>query len=207
MKWILFILLISNVAFSQRSKKSVGNFRSTKIGAIAQNFTGTANRSFSSGGMGYGAEIGVDGGGSYFRYFLKGRMIYAEGSQNFLNGTTAFSSRYKFAELAPELGLSIFPVVRRDDGMNLYLFILGCVSYNYLELGTIPTGSTQLAKDQSFGYGYGGGIGFEYLLRGERAGAKNLIYGEFGFRDERTTLVQTSNFEISGMTFSLGFGF
>ena len=74
-------------------------------------------------------------------------------------------------------------------------------------MATIPTGSNVIGKDQAFGYGFGGGIGLEYLPKTSRPGTRRLLYSEFGFRDGRTTLVQTSNFEVSGMIFSVGFGF
>lgn len=204
MKWIFLILLSCEVSIAQHSSRG---FRSTKIGFAVMNFTGTANRSFSNGNAGYGLEISTDSGGTYFRYFVKGRFIYADGSQSFLNGSSTFTSNYKFSEFAPELGFILFPVARREDGMNLYLFGLGNISYNYLELATVPSGSAILAKDQAFGVGYGGGVGFEYVLGSSRGGNKKLIFGEVGFRDERTTLAKTSNFEISGMNFSIGFGF
>ncbi|MBC7419124.1 MAG: hypothetical protein H7328_00200 [Bdellovibrio sp.] len=194
----------SSLAHAQRSKS---NEQTSKIGILQQTYSGTKNHSFAEGSPAYGVEISTDRGNNYLRYFLKGRISYSTGLQNFLNLGTAFSSAYQFTTFAPELGISIYPVSRRERGLNLYLWGVGVLSYNYLEINTLPTGSNIPPKDQGYGYGYGGGLGFEIMLSGARVKSKSMIYGEVGFRDERAQLVKETAFEVGGITFSLGYGF
>ena len=188
------------------AEESRGSFRSTKIGIIQQNYSGSSNKSFALGSPGTGLELTLDNGYSLFRYFFKTRFTVSEGTQNFLNSGTVFNSNYKFSQFAPELGLSFFPIPRRDKGVNIFLWGLGAISYNNLELKNLPTTTTLQSKEQAFGYGYGGGLGFELVIAPSSGGSRYLVYGEVGFRDERADLAKTQ-FEISGMTYSLGFGF
>ena len=130
----------------------------------------------------------------------------AEGSQNFSNSGTVFNSKYKFSQFSPEIGVSLFPIPRKEKGVNIFLWGLGAISYNNLELKNLPTPTLLQTKEQAFGYGYGGGLGLEMIVATSRAGNRYLIYSELGFRAEQANLANT-NFEISGMTYSLGFGF
>ncbi|MBC7465516.1 MAG: hypothetical protein H7256_05945 [Bdellovibrio sp.] len=203
---IVFIFLSYGSVWAA-STKSKSAAQSTKIGFVQQNYAGTLNQSFSDGSPGYGIEISVDRGNTFLRYFLKGRVMHSEGTQNFLAGSTPFKSFYKYTAFAPELGISLYPVTRRDKGLNLYVWAVGTISYNFLELDPVPTGSNIRTRDQAAGYGYGGGLGFEFMLGGARSQSRSMIYGEVAFRDERAQLLQTNSFEVAGITFSLGFGF
>ncbi len=188
-----------------KSKKAA--FQATKFGLLQQNYSGATNKSFAQGSSGYGFELSTDSGGTFLRYFLKGRVSYAEGRQSFLDGNTTFTTNYKYSAFAPELGISLYPVSRRDSGLNMYLWGIGTVSYNYLDVASVPSGSTLKTKDQGFGSGYGGGLGFEFIIAAGRGGHHYLTYGEVGFRDERVDIFQVTQFEISGLTFCLGLGF
>ena len=206
-----FILTIGlfNLFFSGQillAAESRGAFRSTKIGLIQENYSGPNNTSFALGNPGTGLELTLDSGYSVFRYFFKTRFIVSEGAQNFLSSGTAFNSKYKFSQFAPEIGVSFFPIPRREKGVNIFLWGAGAISYNNLELKNLPTTTTLQSKEQAFGYGYGGGLGFELIIAPSKGGSRYLIYGEVGFRDERADLVKTQ-FEISGMTYSIGLGF
>lgn len=199
-----FICSYAHFAEAQRSKTSP---QITKLGVIQQSYSGKKNHSFSEGSPAYGVEISTDRGNTFARYFLKGRLTYSTGRQNFLNNNVAFGSAYQLTTFAPELGVSLYPVLRRDRGMNLYLWAAAVISYNYLEINTSPVNSKIRPKDQGVGYGYGGGLGFEFMLGGARSRSKSMIYGEVGFRDERAQLVNEDSYELGGLTFSLGFGF
>lgn len=200
----LFVILISTAAFALSNR---GGFQTTKIGALQQVYSGATNRSFALGSPGYGVELSADSGNTFLRYFFKSRFTYSEGKQNFLDSAMVFNSSYKFVQFAPEIGLSLYPVSRRNKGANGYVWGVGCVSYNNLELKNLLPASSLRSKDQAFGYGYGGGGGFEFILGGSGSGSYYLLYGEIGFREERTNLVNYNQFEISGMTYSIGLGF
>ncbi len=197
-------IIFASFAHAQRSKTSP---QITKIGIIQENYSGTKYHSLSEGSPAYGFEISTDRGNTFIRYFLKGRVTYSTGRQSFLSSGTVFNSAYQLTSFAPELGIAIYPVLRRDRGMNLYLWGTGVVSYNFLEINTSPTNSLIRPKDQGAGYGYGGGLGFEFMVGGARSRGKSMIYGEVGFRDEKTELVNEKSYELGGITFSLGFGF
>jgi hypothetical protein len=205
----LFIatLCVGSLSYAQAKRSKKAEFQTTKVGLLQQNYSGTTNKSFALGSPGFGFELSTDSGGTFLRYFLKGRISYTEGRQGFLDGATVFTTNYKYSAFAPELGLALYPVTRRASGFNMYLWGIGSLSYNYLDLATIPANSTIKSKDQGFGNGYGGGLGFEYIIGASRGGSRFLVYGEVGFRDERVNLVKSDRFEISGMTFCLGAGF
>ena len=193
--FIATFLIVSSQSFAAPTVTSKGSFRSTKLGLIQQDYSGPKNKSFAFGSPAVGVELTLDSGFSVFRYFFKTRFMVSEGKQNFLNGTTTFNSAYKFQQFAPEVGLSLFPIPRREKGVNVFLWGLGIMSYNNLEIKSIPATSAIQGKDQAFGYGYGAGLGIEYILFSTRTGGRVLIYSEIGFRDERALLVNNT-FEI-----------
>lgn len=198
-------LILPSVSVSAGAGR--GSFQSTKVGLLLYDYSGSANKSFALGSPGYGFELTADTGNTYLRYFFKSRFTLAEGKQNFSDAGTVFSSSYKFIQFAPEIGISFYPVSRRTKGLNIYLWGVGGVSYNNLELKNLLLTSTIHSKDQSFGYGYGGGIGFEFILDSSASGGYYLIYGEAGFREGRTNLVNYDQFDVGGATYSIGLGF
>ncbi len=208
-----FILMVflSTLASIGTAEPVAGNLQaqSAKFGMTQQSFIGLDNKSFAKGSPGYALELSTNSGGAYFRYLIKARFAYSEGKQNFSDtNNTIFNSTYKYMALSPELGVTLYPVKRRDAGLNLYLWATGIVSYNYLDLGVIPTGSNLKSRDQGYGLGYSGGVGFELVvLPGRKAGGRYFIYGEAGFRDERIHVLSIDNFEVSGLTVCLGLGF
>ncbi len=206
---LILAIGLLNLFFSGQSllaAESRGAFRTTKIGFIQENYSGPNNTSFALGSPGNGLELTLDSGNSVFRYFFKTRFMISEGTQNFLSSGTVFNSKYKFSQFAPEIGLSFFPIPRREKGVNIFLWGVGNISYNNLELKNLPAVTTLQSKEQAFGYGYGGGLGIELVVTPVRGSGRYLIFGEIGFRDERADLVKTQ-FEISGLTYSLGVGF
>ncbi len=206
-KFPLFILTVVLLAQTTLAMEGRGAFQSTKIGGTMQDYSGASNRSFAEGSPGYGVEISKDNGNTYLRYFFKMRFSYADGKQNFSDAGVVFNSTYKFLQFSPEIGVAFYPIARKSKDMNVYLWGVGGVSYNNLELKNTPSGSTIRAKDQAAGYGYGGGFGLEYIIAGGSSTGYYLVYGELGFRDVRTNLVNYSQFEVSGITYSVGFGF
>ncbi len=206
MSKLILILLLFNYDLALAVTRK-GEFQSTKVGFIQQNFTGADKQSFSKGSPSYGVELSIDSGGEYLRYFFKTRITNSIGSQNFLNGATTFFSKYEYTSIEPEIGAAFFPVARNDRGLNIYLWGVGGVSYNNLSIEAIPAISTIKPKAQEFGTGYGAGLGFELIAFTTRSGKRLLLYTEVGFRDYRAPLAGLNAFEVSGMTFSAGFGF
>lgn len=201
----LISILLSSTAYS--AMKRPGEFQSTKVGYIQQNFTGADGTSFSKGSPSYGVELSIDSGGNFLRYYFKTRITTSIGSQNFTKSGTTYFSKYEYTSIEPELGASFFPVARKDKGMNIYFWGVGGASYNNLAIESAPATLNIKPKAQEFGTGYGAGMGFEVIALATRSGQKFLVYSEVGFRDYRTPLAGLGAFEVSGMTFSFGFGF
>lgn len=211
-------MFLNTNAFAQASGRAM-NFRTAKVGLVYETYSGLKNKSLSEGNPGYGAEISVDAGGKYFRYFIRARGSVSDGYQTFLDAGVPVRSGYRITQMSPELGLSLYPVSRRDKGINLYLWAVGVVSYNLLEINPISTTSSSgavtpvstysklIKKDQGFGYGLGGGIGFELFMGRSKRSGGFALYGEMGFRQQQAQLADTNNFDLQSLSFSLGFGF
>jgi hypothetical protein len=215
--FILFaVILLSDLAYSQ--SKGGKRLKVSKLGFVYQTFSGDKNKSLADGAASYGAELSVDSGGEYLRYYMKTKVMYSAGKQNFLDDTTEVKSNYKLTQIMPELGVSFYPVARKNQGLNLYLWGVGVVSYNVLELAPLSTTAsngtvtpvTSYAKlnsrDQGFGYGGGGGFGFEIIMGGRKTGQFSM-YGEAGFREQVTQLANQSQFQLNSIQFVLGLGF
>jgi|GEM_PF-3329690 len=203
---LIFLLLgLESVQVFAISRK--GEFQSTKVGFTQQNFTGVDQQSFAGGSPAYGGELSIDSGGQYLRYFFKTRIASSIGSQTFIKSGISYDSKYVYTSIAPELGVALFPISRKDKGINIYMWGVLGVSYNNLTINAVPVGINVKSKAQEFGAGYGAGMGFEMIILATRGGKKMLVYSEVGFRDYRAPLAGLNAFEVSGMTFSLGFGF
>lgn len=187
--------------------KRPGEFQSTKVAYIQQNFTGSDGISFAKGSPSYGLELSIDSGGNHLRYFFKTRITNSIGSQIFTKSGTSYFSKYEYTSIEPELGISFFPVARNDHGLNIYFWGVGGISYNNLSIESAPANLGIKPKAQEFGTGYGAGLGFELIALATRGGQKILFYSEVGFRDYQAPLAGLTGFEVSGMTVSLGFGF
>lgn len=201
---LLFLTCISEAASGKR-----GGFDSTKIGLTQQIYTGPSKSSFADGSPAYGLELSVDSGTEYFRYFFKTRFNTSSGSQNFLKNTTTYFTKYDYMSFEAELGGAFYPIARQDKGLNIYLWGVGSISYNYLVLKNVPSTVNVDSKSQEFGTGYGGGLGFEYVIgRGKgRSVGRYSIYSELGFRNTYASLAEQKDFQVSGMTIALGVGF
>jgi hypothetical protein len=184
-----------------------GVFQSTKVGATLTSYTGPANTSFSEGSPGHGMEFSIDSGSGFLRYYYRARVNASLGSQNFIKSGTKFFTDYDFYSIEPEIGVDVYPVHRNERGLNIYLWGSGNLSYNYLDLKTVPSTVKVDPKSQSLGYGFGGGIGFELIMHTTKSGKRIMIYSELGFREGIVPLAGQSAFEVSGLTASLGFGF
>lgn len=206
MRKLVFILLFFAGTYVFAISKK-GDTRSTKLGFIQQNYTGVDKLSFSGGSPAYGAELSINSGGQYIRYFFSTSIVSSVGSQNFINSGTTYLSKYVYTAVVPEIGIMFFPISRNDNGVSIYVWGAGGISYNNLTINSVPTGLNVKSKAQEFGSGYGAGMGVELNIYTSRGGKKLIAYSEVGFRDYRASLAGLSAFEISGMTFSLGFGF
>lgn len=200
---LLFFLSTSIFAISKKG----GDTRSTRVGFIQQNYTGLDKQSFSGGSPSYGAELSINSGGRYFRYFFSTSVVNSIGSQNFISSGTTYLSKYVYTAVVPEIGVMFFPISKNDNGVSIYVWGAGGISYNNLTINSVPTGSNVKSKAQEFGSGYGAGMGVELNIYTSRGGKRMIAYSEVGFRDYRASLAGLSAFEVSGMTFSVGFGF
>lgn len=214
---LLFVILISaSLSWGQsRFRAGGGTAKTTKIGVSYSNYTGPDNTSFSKGNSGFGLEASIDDGGKYLRYYFKAAGDYSNGSQAFIKNTTVYTSKYEYFAISPEIGLSLYPVARRDRGLNIYVFGFGQVSYNYLNIMNIPPTVTGVnAKSQEFGAGYGGGVGVELNWSGgmglssvKDTAGRNVIYAELGFVNSYAPLAGQNRFELSRIKATLGYGF
>lgn len=216
LKYILLLFILGTASFSWgQSRLRGGTTKTTKIGISYSNYTGPDNTSFSKGSSGFGLEASIDDGGKYLRYYFKAGADYSNGSQAFIKNTTVYTSKYEYFAISPEIGLSLYPVARRDRGLNIYLFGFGQISYNYLNIMNIPTTVTGVnAKSQEFGAGYGGGVGVELNWSGgmglssvKDTAGRNVIYAELGFVNSSAPLAGQNRFELSHIKGVLGYGF
>lgn len=213
--FIFFIFTTENLL----AQSKLRNAKFSKIGFIYQTYSGSKDVSFAEGGVGYGAEMTIDSGGDVFRYFMKAKVIYSEGTQNFLDNLTEVKSSYKFTQVAPELGFTIYPVAKKKSGLNLYVWAVGILSYQFFDLtpiSTVTSGGSVTAvttfaklknRDQGYGYGAGGGLGFDIFFSEKSRPWIKSIYGEVGFREEAAQIANRTDFEIKSIDFMLGFGF
>lgn len=200
----VFAIVFAADAFAQRTR---GAFRSTKIAGTITSYTGPKNSSFAEGSPGYGMEFSVDSGSGHFRYYYRARLNQSLGSQNFVKNGTVFFTDYDFYSIEPEIGFAVYPVQRAERGLNIYLWGAGNLSYNYLDLRTVPTGVKVDPKSQALGYGFGGGIGFEFIMHTTKDGKRLMIYSEAGFRQGEVPLAGQTAFQVGGLTAAVGFGF
>lgn len=217
LKFILLFVIFMNwasVSWAQQRLRG-GTMKTTKIGLSYSNYTGPDNTSFSKGNSGFGLEASVDNGGNYLRYYFKAGADYSTGTQAFIKSPTVYTSKYEYFAISPEIGLTLYPVARRDRGLNIYLFGFGQVSYNYLNIMNIPSTVTGVnSKSQDFGAGYGGGVGVELnwssgmsLSNVKDTAGRNVIYAELGFVNSYAPLAGQNRFELSHIKATLGYGF
>lgn len=211
---LIAILMQCSLMEQAHAQKKSSNAGFSKFGAAYEVFSGDKNKSFASGGPGYGGEIGIDAGFSFIRYYAKLKATSSAGTQSFLDSGTEVRASYSLTQIAPELGVSLYPMGRPDRGLGLYLFGGGIFSMNLLELRPLTTVAdgeslasfTSLkTKEQGFGTGFGGGIGFE-LLFGKNRTSRYMIYGEVGIRQITANLATRSDFQMNNLFFTMGFG-
>lgn len=204
--WGLFFLLF-NVA--QAASLSRAPVKTSRFGLTASTFTGPNKISFSQGDSAYGIELSTDSGGLYIGYMFRARAVFAGGTQTFTKNSVDYVSKYEYFSIEPSVGLFLYPVARREKGLNIYLWGIGLVNYNYLNLRSIPTTVTGIdPKEQEFGFGYGGGVGLEFMQSSRGSfGGKNSIYGEVGFRNATAELAGQNSFNLNSLTGTIGFGF
>lgn len=193
------------------SKNNVGL---AKFGVYAESFTGTKNKSLTGAPSSYGGEIGVDAGYNMLRYYAKLKISSSSGAATFLDNAVEIRSNFSILQVAPELGLTLYPVGRNERGLNLYLFGGGIFSMNLLELkpltnattGAVVTTFTKLqTRQQGYGYGFSGGIGFEIVF-GNNKSSKKMVYGEAGVKQTTANLADRSDFQLNCLFFTLGVG-
>ena len=213
--FIFFIFTAENTT----AQSKLRNAKFSKIGFVYQAYSGNKNISFAEGGAGYGIEMAIDSGGDIFRYFTKAKVIYSEGTQNFLDNSTEVRSAYKFTQVAPELGFTVYPVAKKKSGLNLYVWAVGILSYQFFDLtpiskvtnGGVTTSVTTYAqlknRDQGYGYGAGGGIGFDMFFSEKSRPVIKSMYGEIGFREQAAQIANRNDFQINSINFMVGFGF
>lgn len=220
---IIFLTIVFTCpVFAQRKASSSrgggagakANVGYAKFAVTTESYTGAKNKSFSNGEQGYGGEIGVDAGYSMLRYYAKLKMYSSSGTQNLLDNNIETRTNFSLLQIAPEIGLALYPVGRNDRGLNLYFFGGGMFSMNMLELkplsivssGAAATTFTKLqTKQQGYGYGFTGGIGFEIVF-GNNKSSKKMIYGEAGVKQSTANLADRTDFQVNSLFFSLGVG-
>jgi hypothetical protein len=221
-KNLIFFSIFIFVIFFNENTKAQSRGRKTKIskiGFVYQTFSGDKNKSFGeSTAASYGGELSLDDGGDHFRYFVKTKIMVAEGQQNFLDNTTEVKSNFKLTQISPEFGVMLYPVARKNSGLNLYVWGSGVLGYNLLDLspisstsGTTVTSVTTYSKlksrDQGYSYGGGAGIGFDIIFSLGRRSGSMTMYGEAGFKEQISELANVKNFQVNAAQFTFGVGF
>ncbi len=218
---ILVTVIFSCPVFAQR-KASGGrggsaakaNVGFAKFAVSTESYTGAKNRSLSGSEQAYGGEIGVDAGFNILRYYAKLKMHSSSGTQNFLDNTVETRANFSLLQVAPEIGLALYPVGRNERGLNLYFFSGGMFSMNMLELKPLSIVATNAAattftklqtRQQGYGYGFTGGIGFEIVF-GNNKSSKKMLYGEAGIKQSTANLADRTDFQINSLFFALGVG-
>ncbi|MBC7741055.1 MAG: hypothetical protein H7061_02580 [Bdellovibrionaceae bacterium] len=200
----LLLLFTNSKSYAEDMTVSVS---SKRLSLLQQIYTGAEYKSFSKSAPAFGIQFSIDRGHDIIRYYLKGRFTYSESQQSFLNSVSPFTSRFNFASAGAELGFNLYPFLQRPKGFSTYVNFAGVGSYNQLEMETVPSGSKFSKNEQAFSYGYGGGLGLEWLIDPAQTKTRWLLFGEIGYRYEVTALAQQNAFEISGLMASFGFGF
>lgn len=185
-----------------------------KFAVTTESFTGAKNKSLSGGPQAYGGEIGVDAGLNILRYYAKLKVSSSSGANNFLDNAVETRANFSLLQVNPELGLALYPIGRNDRGVNLYFFGAGSFSMNLLDLkplyivssGAATTTFTKLqTRQQGFGYGFSGGIGFEIVF-GNAKSSKKMIYGEAGVKQTTANLADRTDFQLNSLFFTVGIG-
>jgi hypothetical protein len=176
-------------------------FPSTKIGAYYSLFSGEKNSSFSTGNSGVGLEVAIEGKGSFLPTYVKGHIISTTGRQTFLDGMSEVTASFSCYQTLVELGFHIYPLIRRESGINIYLGAAGSVGYNFLTLSSPSATFRELkSNDQSSSVGALGIVGTEWII------GKKMLYSEVGFRSETANLAGKDKFKLNSFSISIGFG-
>lgn len=168
-------------------------------------YSGPKNKSF-AGASGYGLSINIIKPNEYLAPYVGINIGGQSGRQTFLDGPSEISSSYNYQFGSGEAGLFIFPMGRRESGLNLYINGAGVAGYQQVTLNTTTLLTYISSKsDQGFSSGYKGNFGLEWIIKIKGLRTKWTVYTEVGFKNETTRLFN-QNYVLQTFNYSLGLG-
>ncbi|MDG0817482.1 hypothetical protein [Bdellovibrio svalbardensis] len=181
-------------------------FSSTKLNLFQEIYSGESYKSLAQGSPGFGIEFSRDAGGTYFRTYAKGRFGASSGKQKFLDGSSQVNADYSYYFTQGELGLQVYPIARRDVGVNLFIGAGGVLGLNSLGLKPISGSFSQLkAQQQAIAFGYIASIGLEMIFSG--ANSRHFMGTlEAAYRQQQAALAGQDEFDLGGLSISVGMG-
>lgn len=203
-KLSILSLLIFLVAFfsAEFSIAGGGNHPRFKLSFYQVLRAGALEKSFAQAGAGMGGDISLQTDGDVFNGFLKLRATVQSGTQDFLDGATTTSSSFSFIQTGLDGGVSMYPIPRKNEGLNIYLGLGGGLSYNHLALDKTITFTSLANNSQAVGFGYMALIGTEWFPTKN----KWTLSAEFAYRVETANLAGQSQFSVGGLSAGFGFG-
>lgn len=195
----IFLILFLSADFTWASG---GNHPRFKLGFYQILRAGALEKSFSQAGAGMGGDISLQTDGDVFNGFLKLRATLQSGTQDFLDGTTSTSSSFSFIQTGLDAGMSMYPIPRKNEGLNIFLGLGGGLSYNHLALDKTITFTSLANNSQAIGFGYMAFIGTEWFPTKN----KWTLSAEFAYRVETANLAGQSQFGVGGLSAGFGFG-
>lgn len=181
-----------------------GDFPRTRLSLHQNLYSGEKGKSFAEASTGVGAGVSVFLDGKYLIPFFGFKFNSMAGRQMFLDDRTEVSTTFTYYSAAADIGLHIFPIERRSQGLNVYLIGLGTVGYNLVALAKGTTLASIPHSDQSFSAGYGAGIGAEWILSNTSM-SKWTIGAEVALKQESATLFKR-RYDLSHLQISFGMG-
>jgi hypothetical protein len=163
--------------------------------------TGEIEKSFSEAGPGVGGELALTTDGQYLLGYVKGRLTSQSGTQSFLDGVVSTSASFSYIQAGLEGGGLLYPIPRKNEGINLYVGGGASLGYNYLAIDKTVTFTSLTNNSQAMSFGYSA------LMGGEWFPTKNKwsVFAEFSYRVEAAALVDVSQFNLGGLLTSFGF--
>jgi len=186
------------------SAANAGAYPRTRTGVRQLLYSGDKGTSFAESTAGVGGSVTVFKDGKYIVPFFAFSFSNLSGRQIFFDGSTEVTSNFTYYSAATEIGVALFPIERKNRGVNVYFTGGGTLAYHFLSLSKSTTLTSIPYSDQASSLGYFGGIGAESIVSGDGK-LKWTLITEVLFKKESPVLLK-KQFDISSFILSIGLG-